>query len=95
MQALDQATVWAMNNPGVVMEYARGYLPGIDSTPCKHEEARGIAQRLFESGLVELIQKREGPFDYRYLMIARCEPPLKSRLKFWATSKTGKYRARS
>ena len=33
-----------------------------------------IARQLFEAGLVELVQKKHGPFQYQYIMIAKHKP---------------------
>ena len=73
---LDELQVWAINNPGEAIIYASGYIPGLVGgvqDPAL-AEAGLQARQLFEAGLVELVQRKNGPFEYDYIMIAKREP---------------------
>ena len=69
--------------PGEQLVYYTGFLAldtGPDSTtltPAAKRQLRAVADRafqLFEQGLVHLVQRREGPGDYVYIVVARTRP---------------------
>ncbi len=69
--------------PGEQLVYYTGFLAidtGPDSampTPAARQELRRVADRayqLFEKGLVHLVQRREEPGEYTYLIVARRRP---------------------
>lgn len=67
-------------SPGAILEYHRGYL-ALDASPQgkrlddeERAELLRIARRAWwasEKGLVHLVQRRHGPDDYSYFVIAR------------------------
>lgn len=73
--------------PGDTLEYHRGFL-AIDIMPHSgrlagqdRPELARIARRAWwaaERQFVDLVQRRHGPDDYSYLLIARCRPSSRS-----------------
>ena len=70
--------------PGETLEYYRGYLV-VDAIPHgsrlpeqDRAELSRVARRALwaaDRGLAHLVQRRHGPDDYSYLVIARLRPP--------------------